>query len=194
MKSINRVRRSYHEAGHAVAMLLLGEPLASVTIIPNAVSGGCAVLFDDDASSDPSKFFYQRHLIIGCAGAAAEKKSHPKAHVLPGWGIQIMSGSDSVGIAEGSDIGRLIALAERLGAHDEEAICELLGLIAKKTKILIRKNWPAIESVAKALREKSTLTGVEVVRIIGPRRCWRAVGRMPLPAGLASDRDFLGRL
>jgi hypothetical protein len=165
---------SYHEAGHAVASLLLAEPIDYVTIRPSFenISGALKraeiELLDDD--NCVSIYKLQRILIILWSGMQAEHRAYPNRL------YECMRGA-GVGRAGRKNAGDYFVIKTIAGwccQRDEQEEKKLIESTSHKANSLVRINWCLIEKVSGALLKHKTLSGDKVRDIIGWKRCQRA--------------------
>lgn len=164
---------AYHEGGHAVLHLILGESITRASI-QSMNSGVGGVVFGEDSDSQfRTKEFYENRIMICYAGRVAESLKF-----------------DSVTQGASSDIAQatnlLYEYIARLG-YDEEfgmlnldvltehqlmAESRIFDLMQKKSKELYAKteqllkdNLAMLEKIATGLMENETLTGPELVKL-----------------------------
>jgi ATP-dependent Zn protease len=143
---------AYHEAGHAVAHLLLGGAVRQVSIVPDAGRarlGHCRRYhlpsFRPDIDNGPKALpRVEREVVAYFAGGIAE------AHFR---GRHCRSGARR-------DMEAAFDLACRVCASDEEAEKFLAWLYVRaKGLITAERHWPAVEAVARELLARRTLSG-----------------------------------
>lgn len=170
-----RRRIAVHEAGHAVAMLAVGQPARSVSIVESRSAGGMTV--KDAKLVHPSKGSIEAHIVSLLAGRAAEE-------------IVLGDPSAGAGGTAASDLAQatalLASLQASLGLRDtlmwrappEEATTlanldpELrdkvegdLRRLYDEALAMIRQRLPAVNAVAECLLARRRLSGEEVERI-----------------------------
>jgi ATP-dependent Zn protease len=154
-------RVAYHEAGHAVAAVVMKIPLKRVTIVPEGDSSGTATLQEPSTrvrkqlnyglSEGPcAKDTIERRVVFVLAGDAAEKKL-------------LRSCTDQVN--NESDLRTAEELVQQI-CHSDEEYHAYFSLLLTRTLVLVDRNWSPIENVASALLERSTLSGRVVKRIV----------------------------
>jgi hypothetical protein len=174
------LRISIHEAGHAIASRLLGQPLGGATINPdpNGKYGGLvwgprhSVAFgkDDDADDVPELCDNLRtlmpqdgeprgdaadiylHVLNRCIELAAA--SVVERMLLPGEPVPSVS-----------DVEQAVGLAS-LCCRSAEAVERFLALAEQQAHDLIYPHVPIIMSLATVLRIQRTLTGEEIDNVI----------------------------
>jgi len=155
---MQRERKAYHEAGHAVAAYRLGVEVRSATILPDHYSAGYVTHGDlfcgHTLGSD--RAVLERAIKISLAGPLAEARFSP-ADLL--WGTR-GDYDCALGLAR--------YLAGSLGEH------ELLHFLERQTRALLDCYGGDVERVARALLEQDELSGATVKNIIeAPRRLER---------------------
>jgi ATP-dependent Zn protease len=166
-----RTSTAYHEAGHAVADLMLGFEFDSATIVPNAearslgaVMGPHAV-FGYHGSGRRERARRVRDAIVAFyAGLAAE-------HVC--CGVAFSFEDDAEHGAWGDhhkawDLLRQHGDAPRCRVVGDEAFCEELERLQRKAVQLVRRHRAAVDAVAQALLARNTMSGEEVRQILNP--------------------------
>jgi hypothetical protein len=134
---------AYHEAGHAVAALALGRPVAWVSIRPDRkFLGVCAF---QKGVFRPSEDWVEREAVIALAGPAAEA----------GYTGQL----DWVGAAHDYDYA--LDLARGRGGRDGKKADRLVKRwLAKADHLLGRGNtWDAVERIAAELVRLEEISG-----------------------------------
>ncbi len=154
---------AYHEAGHAVAAVLLHVrgPIREVTIVP-----------DDPYNDGEVRFLYPNreprrcevdHWILQCvAGRWAECR---------------YQGGDNPGGAEG-DYERCVTWAVRCGIatnadFEKEFDSPFWARHDARGGRFVRRNWNQIQAVAEALFEEKTISGARVAGLLGRWRVLR---------------------
>ncbi len=162
---------AYHEAGHAVAAVLLRCPVESITIEPGEDSGclGRCVLGDrpswlcpDTSGGSRARFYIERRMMILLAGRVAESK-----HL----GRPYHEGSEG-------DEDKIARLAEVICGSDGEDQKFIAWLHARTVNLLsVEEHWQAVERVVAELLERKTLKGAAVRRVV--EQALHGCGRRP---------------
>jgi cell division protease FtsH len=180
---------AYHEAGHAVAQVLLPDvdPLHKVTIIPRGAAGGATFSLPEKDRMGYSVKYLLGMMRMACGGRIAEHKA-----------MGDMSSGASQDIAQVTKIARTMVeewgMSERLGfiryagsdtremymaerGYSEETariIDEEVRRIVEEAFVdcerLLEENWDKVEAVAQALLRYETLSADEVHRIMRGER------------------------
>ena len=124
MDEVRLQLQAYHEAGHAVAAVVLGTPIrrATISVVTTLVKRGCPQAQRNDA-------------LIALAGPLAEDRY---------CGYSLVQQAQLWGSVWRTDLDNALY---RLRAADS------LGVAVKKTQQLVRENWRAIERLAQALQQ-----------------------------------------
>ena len=128
--------KSFHEAGHAVAASVLGQPIKQATMdgVTTLVKVGC-----DQARRNEA--------IIAMAGPAAETRA--------------MSYSE-----EQSDGALENGLGGRQGKREEAARGAGTEHAMRQARWIMEDNWDAVTKVAEALEKHGTLSGEDVAGLL----------------------------
>jgi hypothetical protein len=154
-----RERTAYHETGHTIASLFLELPLRSTSIVAKEDYLGvtiCRRLTKQlvqaaeirdltPAQRDRS----EREVVVSLAGVIAEKMACGRWKTS-GAREDVRSADDFLGALSGSD--------------DERTA--YFTLLAIRTRDLLRRRWPYVEAVSKALLSKNTLAINEIWRVV----------------------------
>lgn len=145
---------AYHEAGHAVAHIVLEMPFESATIVPNREEGLLGAV-----SSGYSQWMLNIHrrefraevrdaITITMAGPIAEE-------LLTGWR------NDAGASRDDRECWHMLyqIYGERRDRHARD--------LARRAKKLVVANWALVKRIANALLEYKTLSEAEVAEIVG---------------------------
>ena len=152
MKSAQLERTAYHEAGHAVLAHYLCTGLKSVSIASDHDSAGHTLGVNE---SDPDvenlyltaeDAFWQRKATGLYAGAEAVRHKWPNSR----WKL-----------GAGNDYHWAAIALEKI-TNDAQALRALHAYASRTARLEVAHYWPAIERVAGALIERTTLTDDEV--------------------------------
>jgi len=148
---------AYHEAGHAVMAQLCGRRVTEVEIIGDEEHSGTVqwrrLAEEHPAEDDPGipTAPIERRLLCVAAGMVAEA---------------MISGRNSWN--ESSDeLDEAVRLAMRV-VGDCERVLPFLEVVREHTEDLLRRHWPAVESLAASLMEHQKMTGEEVRSLLAP--------------------------
>jgi ATP-dependent Zn protease len=134
-----------HEAGHAVAAIVLRLSLRYVTLRPRGPESGLA---HTRTALNESPDYLKRQAVCYLAGIAAD---------------QLLNGRVTFG-SEIDDIAHARRNAERLGVEDVQ---EFLRVKQREAEAIVTANRVAVEAVRRALVDRRTLHGAEVRAIVG---------------------------
>lgn len=152
---------AHHEAGHAVAHWLLGQPVVSLTVVADEDNDSLGLCrgegfpdwFQPDVGTDDEhRLLAERHIVAMLAGAAAER--HYRS---------IVGEHDDEAVNDGAshDYGNAFDLASYFMGSDAE-IEPFLEWLAVRTTALVGNNWHLVEGLAGQLLVTPTMTGDEV--------------------------------
>jgi hypothetical protein len=170
LEEIMRITR-YHEAGHAVAAYHYGYPITGVsvtdaecitnyrTMYPSPELGGWAELW--------------REACITMAGLLADQRAMGEEIRAEPWVEFLAKAEAELEVVEDGeewlrgDHTNLLQLlrqmsTDRMGPEPEGAY----RIVEEDSRQLVTDHWAEIEAVARALEQKSTLEGLEVILII----------------------------
>ena len=164
---------AYHEAGHAVMTYLAGKPIARASIIGSTSGvGGAVFQADKDTSQFSTKDEYIWQIRICYAGRAAEAVTFGK--ISDGAANDITQATKliydyvcKVGMSE--DYGYLdVDVLKTISpfAVPNDVMRELSMRFMGEAEQHIVENHYLVEKIAKALLEKETMSGDEIVAII----------------------------
>jgi hypothetical protein len=155
---------AYHEAGHAVVAFFLAVPLRRATIVADAKTLGHVTsaaipraTSDDIEYGDrftPGRLRAEKNAMILMAGELAQRRFNPRSV------RSYHANHDRLGIDH---------LLQRYGAYLPDRSIDYrphYTMLRLWTEELLRREWPAVESVAKALIDRRTLSGIEIRAVI----------------------------
>lgn len=167
-------RVAVHEAGHALAAVLLGVPVSSVAVVPDDAEGdadGYAwIEYADAPGADPVDRLVRRAL-VGAAGMAAECVvfgDHSWGGRYPTTPERAAAARDpedyfSGGVANGSDTAGLVAVARLLGFSSPFALRAVVETwIVAVARLLADHRGPLFDLVV-SLSERRRLEAADVL-------------------------------
>jgi hypothetical protein len=180
-----------HEAGHAVAAIVVGFHLNSVDIVGRQTPeveilglADCGGPVHGSELAGKGEEFALQHMIYSWAGALAESTVNPhvKDREYDGHRMDVESANRVafLSICEattGADGLREITREERMRNVDRVQAISDRGLVAAAK--LVQTYRPAIEEVAALLLKRKRLTGAEVAAIVDPYRAARNAPTVP---------------
>ncbi|MCR5698131.1 MAG: ATP-dependent zinc metalloprotease FtsH [Treponemataceae bacterium] len=190
MSEKERLMTAYHEAGHAVQYFFLENvsPLHKVTIIPRGRALGVTIGLPDEDKYSETKIMLDDQLVIFYGGYAAEKliygtsttgasndiqRATEIAHkMVCEWGMSDELGPVSYGqedepIFMGRDIARHKMFSEETACLIDKSVREILENAKNRAFENLKQNKDLLDTLAKALVEKETLSCEEIVELPG---------------------------
>jgi ATP-dependent Zn protease len=152
-----RLLTAYHEAGHAVMAQLCGQRITEVEIVGDDDHLGTvrSLRFPEDPSPEADPHLptapVERRLLCTAAGMVAEA---------------MVSGRRDWDESS-EDLDAAVRLAMKV-VDDCDRVIPFLELVRDHTEELLRRNWPAVSTLAEALMEHRRLTGEQVRRLLEP--------------------------
>jgi len=188
-------KTAYHEAGHAVLSYILCPhiKIEQVTVAPRSDALGFVSYHNDDYIDAISKDELFANICVLLGGRIAKMHKYGKA------GMETGSINDlEVASMQAYSAIALFGMDEELGyinisgiedAFDKDLLAEKIEnrLLAwleeakKQTEYEVKRLWPAIEAVAKALIEKEVIDGLELKKIIEEKIPKKSVSRAKKP-------------
>lgn len=171
-------RTAWHEAGHALMALLLGEEIQKVSIIPSTTGAGGVTVFDKKEKGLYTKDELMDQIRIMYGGMCAEA-------VYSNWS-SISTGA-SADIKQATDILRSMICEYGMGSYGpvsldkdvDESVMNEISKIAKETsgKVFetLKKNEQSLAEIVYLLINRETISGEEISESItvkkGDRFC-----------------------
>jgi cell division protease FtsH len=155
---------AWHEAGHAVAALVIPDAAdpVSVSIVPRGPAGGVTWM----AGTDDQLFTRaeaRASLVVLLAGRAGEER-YLDGDCTQGAGSDLRAASD-MARAMVVDFGMSAIGPAPTGRRVEGAVSDLVGQALDDARALIEEHGKVIDSVADALLERETLSVTELREI-----------------------------
>ena len=177
---ISMAKTAYHEAGHAVLSYVLcpNIKIEQVTVAPRSDALGFVSYHNDDYVNAISKdeLFANICVLLGGRIANMEKygKSGMETGAITDLEIASMQAYSAIALFGMDDELGYINISGIEDAYDKELLSEKLEtrMLAwiddakKQTEKEVKRLWPAIEAVAKALIAKEVIDGLELKKII----------------------------
>jgi cell division protease FtsH len=194
---------AYHEAGHALAMLLSegSEPLHKVTIIPRGQSLGSTMQLPekDRYTESRRKLLSMLNGIMGgraaeelvfgdiTTGAYSDLKQATRIarSMVCEWGMSPLLGPQSFGNREetlflGREVNRNYEFSEETSRKIDQEVSRLVGEAYERALTLLKDNRQQLDMVAELLLERETLDGREVEEVVKHGRMLTEVERAEL--------------
>lgn len=206
------LRTAYHEAGHALARVVLKEalPLHRVTILPKLGGiGGYVLGLPADDSRLQAKEHFEAEICVGLASWAAEKVvfgNHEAGVSADLRGVNKIA--DTMITKYGmSDLGPQVVIGDEMYTISEQTKSAIekfkKELLEKKLQEMVEmfevpKNRQMLDKLAKSLMFRKTMTGDQVKELLGLKKGQKdkvesvvemlkpALGGLAKPLGLAS--------
>ena len=150
---------AFHEAGHAIVGAICGKPPLYVTIIAAGGASGKTQFPDDDAPRDfkrvlnhsPEKRLYieTRILTVMAGTIAHDLHCHGRVH-------------DAGDEYDDRRAREIIEYCAGWACDDRDGYCQQLQ---ERARSLLRANWQWVDAVARALFERKTIQGEEVMEL-----------------------------
>ncbi|MEE5994380.1 MAG: hypothetical protein V3G42_14300 [Oscillospiraceae bacterium] len=167
---------AHHEAGHALMSVLLHVPVARATIVGTTSGSGGAVFREDEQKSLISRKDMLNRIMIAYGGRAAEELIFGAENVTTGAINDIQQATailksyiSDYGFDEDTGLLSLEILYEQklLSERVVKRAEQLSGMLYSQTVTMLYKNKDKLLRLAKALSEKETMTGDEIVSLVG---------------------------
>jgi hypothetical protein len=177
---------AYHEAGHAVAAVVVGIDLKWVDIRPGTlpdgrpVGGFTRIAIENDDIVGKGEEAALPYMVQGLAGIFTECQINPhnrEWQEAAGDDMEDMGRVERLAICESvrEDDGHFVFTPEGI-QRGAPRMLALRERAMAATMQLIEEHWPAIEQVAARLLERGRLTGAEVAAIVAADRHERGGG------------------
>jgi cell division protease FtsH len=181
VKEQDRRQTAWHEAGHAVARLVLfpDSKLDFLSIVPNERGAlGFAAWQHDETDHSHSAEDYRKHIMVSLAGREAEKlcpdagakatntgasSDYHSATALAWDAVSRYGFDEDFGCFSASAIPQHLQVP--LASEIKNRVDALLAECLKETRQLMEKKRPTLEKIAAALLEQDALTGEEVQKL-----------------------------
>ena len=164
-------KTAYHEAGHAVAAVLLGMQPSFTTIAARGNYGGYMQYSDED-KFDLSRRECLNRICVAMAGRASEVCFYGEDGVTTGAGGDMRSATDMAVrmiCSYGMEEDMLFFIEGGKAAEDAAVRRRVRDMLVEqygRALQLIRENADKADAVAKALISRESLTGEELTKII----------------------------
>jgi ATP-dependent Zn protease len=170
---------AFHEAGHAVMMLLSSRAMKSITylsVVPKGDYLGVTRSYRDDTEPDETRNDLIEAIRICLGGRAAEEIKNGKEGISTG-AISDLEHATWVATAMASRVGfgtrqSLVSWEPDLARND--ALREEIGTILDEqyqvTLAMLREHWKLVEQLVAAVMKKEEITGDEMRAIFGEYR------------------------
>ncbi len=188
----DKIVTAYHESGHAIMshVLPLTDPVHKVTIIPRGFANGYTMPLPLDERSHAFKERLMEDLMVYLGGRAAEEMVFGKNWISAGashdiqeatklahsmvceWGMSEVLGPVQYGEKEGPVfLGRDLVtrknFSEKIHETIDNEVVTMISVSYEKTKAMLKKYRKKLDSLAKALLERETLDGDDIMEILG---------------------------
>ncbi|KHK04494.1 ATP-dependent zinc metalloprotease FtsH [Desulfovibrio sp. TomC] len=180
---------AYHEAGHTlVAKKLVGtDPIHKVSIIPRGMALGITMQLPTDDRHNYSRDFLQKNLAVLMGGRVAEelvlnqlttgagndieRATAMARKMVCSWGMSEVLGPLSYGEREdeiflGKDLVHHRNFSEETSRQIDAEVRKIVESAYRRARSILESEGEALESIAKALLERETITGDEIDRLL----------------------------
>jgi len=147
---------AYHEAGHAVAGVVLGVPILEVTIVPSAGAHGSVRMptrwvADVHGYRVPSRDLVERYVVKLLSGVTAQRKAYPRS-------VRFHHGR--------SDRESALSVAVLVMPDSEPVVQAFLNYCQARAVQLVEEHWPSVIGVAQELIVKRTVRQKDVRAVV----------------------------
>ncbi len=188
---------AYHEVGHALVRQLLPQcdPLRKVTIIPRGMALGLTWFMPEEDTHLVTQEKFEHEMASGMGGYVAEEMFYGQVSTGPSndlqkvtqmarrmvteFGMSAAVGPTVYGEANhevflGRDFGHVKNYSEEKAALIDKEIQGFVDKAYKLAKELLTKHRKDMEHIAKALKERETLTREEFVKLLEGKKLAKA--------------------
>ena len=161
-KTPTRSMTAHHEAGHAVAVVVQGLMVESVTIKPGGESLGSCVhpgilMYEGMETRQAQRRAARQCIIVSYAGLQAEQLFHPDAPEECSRGDE----ENAWNLSKQFEV-----FPRKCTMIGDEAHCSYMERLRGEARRIVRTHRSAIAAVAEGLQEHETLSGQEVKEIV----------------------------
>lgn len=166
---------SYHESGHAVLTVLLGEEVSRISVMGMTSGVGGAVFRSDKNTLFSTKKELENTIKIAYAGRATEEVFFGKENVTQGAGNDITQATSilynyvsKLGFNESTGLLDYEVLSQNILSASDKTITEMAELsnrLYAETVELISENKEIVERLAQVLLKEKTLSGEDVKKV-----------------------------
>lgn len=165
---------AWHEAGHALAGLLLGQDLTKASVVPSTSGAGGATFITPKKMGLFTKSELEGQVLVLYAGRNAERiLTNNDGEITTGASNDIEKATSVIkqmivnyGMTDNFGLLNLDAMELKPEAYMNEAV-QMADELYKRSFELINEHKDALERIAKGLIDKETLTGEEIRKIAG---------------------------
>ncbi|MCL1887689.1 MAG: ATP-dependent zinc metalloprotease FtsH [Kiritimatiellaeota bacterium] len=204
MTEEERRKTAWHEAGHAVAQVLLEhtEPLHKVTIIPRGMALGMTMALPEKDVLNRTKSEFEDELVVCMAGQLAEKIHTGDVSTGARMDIRMASdiarkmvceyGMSNLGMQAFGENQELMFLGRELNRtqHHSEATAQridaevtaILERAHQRAETIVNENKEKLDQLVAKLMELETMDGRDVVALVAPEKL-ECGGLPPLSGG-----------
>ena len=189
MSDDEKKRTAYHEAGHAIAAVLVpeSEPIHKVTIIPRGQALGMVMRLPENDRLSMSYKNARAHLVVAMGGRVAEEVAYGKDNICNGamgdirmatrvarsmvteWGMSKKLGMVAyIGDDHSNSLfsGSARHFSEQTAREIDEEVKSLIDVAYNEARGYLYNNIDALHRLAATLLEFETLTGEEVRQVM----------------------------
>jgi cell division protease FtsH len=166
---------AYHESGHAISTILLGEEVARISVMGMTSGVGGAVFRTDKDKLFNTKQEMENTIKIAYAGRASEEVFFGKENITQGASNDITQATSilynyvsKLGFNESTGLLDYELLSQNVLPTNDKVVAEMTKLsnrLYSETVQLISENRETVERLAKVLLQKKTLSGENVKKV-----------------------------